>query len=170
MDDIKEPKFIYSLGKNTIWCKNNCISGNKFYFIIFVFLSYTIPFITLLVIIFKIKDKSSSLSIFTIILLFILYFIEIFSTFRTGFTDPGILPKQYTIKAPKKKIERKSIIRGHLFNLKYCFNCDVFRPPRTSHCRKCDNCVQKFDHHSDWIGNCIGKRNYKYFIYYFFVL
>lgn len=160
MDESNDAKIVYTLGNNKIWFCNNCITGLKFYFMILAFISYSIPFIVILVIIFKTKE--SSLFIFHIVFFSLFYFLQIFSTIRAGCTDPGILPKQY-VSYIKKKQERKSIIRGHLITLKYCLTCDIFRPPRSSHCTKCDNCVQKFDHHCDWVGNCIGIRNYKFF-------
>lgn len=42
----------------------------------------------------------------------------------------------------------------------------IFRPQRTSHCNICNNCVINFDHHCVWLGTCIGRRNYKWFVYF----
>ncbi|PVU87475.1 hypothetical protein BB561_006312 [Smittium simulii] len=58
----------------------------------------------------------------------------------------------------------KSItVRGIKHRLKYCETCKIYRPPRSTHCRLCDNCVEVEDHHCVWLNNCIGKRNYRYF-------
>ena len=87
------------------------------------------------------------------------------------FSDPGVLPKSNTNKNIEKDnktvfMENKKMyyfIRGRKFKVRYCQTCNIFRGPSVSHCKKCDNCVENFDHHCPWLGNCIGKKNYFYF-------
>lgn len=47
---------------------------------------------------------------------------------------------------------------------KFCEECQCHRPPRAHHCKKCERCILRRDHHCNWLGVCIGYYNYKYFI------
>ncbi|XP_074595997.1 palmitoyltransferase ZDHHC9-like [Brevipalpus obovatus] len=105
----------------------------------------------------------------------VLLFVFVLSTLlRTSFTDPGVIPRATPEEAAyvEKQIEipnrppprtKEVTINNQIVKLKYCFTCKIFRPPRASHCSLCDNCVERFDHHCPWVGNCVGKRNYRYF-------
>ena len=160
--DEVTPKKIY--GNNKIWCNLLGITGKKFYHMIFAFLLYTCPYVVMLVIL--IIEKKNLSIFYPLIITTILYIIQIISTIVGGFSDPGILPRQrqdYYYNTNKPSL--KYVINGYVTTLNYCYSCSLFRPPRTSHCSLCDNCVERFDHHCLWLGTCIGKRNYRYFYF-----
>ncbi|KAK4846452.1 hypothetical protein QYF36_017347 [Acer negundo] len=83
--------------------------------------------------------------------------------------DPGIIPRndQASVEevSTSDGTRRKKItVNGVELKLKYCRICKIFRPPRSCHCAVCDNCVEKFDHHCPWIGQCIALRNYRFYL------
>ena len=165
--DYDDPKKIY--GKNLFCGDYLGIMGSKFYHMIYAFLLISIPYLGMIIILSYTKNIVSIA--FPIVFTTILYLIEITSGILGGCTDPGILPRQgddfyYNTNRPLMK----TVINGHVITLTFCYSCSLFRPPRTSHCSLCDNCVERFDHHCLWLGTCIGKRNYKYFYLLIFCL
>lgn len=166
-------------GKNTFCCDGRVMMARQkgvFYLTLFLiigtcslFFAFECPYLAV--------HLSPAIPVFAAVLfLFVMAML-----LRTSFSDPGVLPRALPEEATFIEMEieaangnvpagqrpppriRNVQINNQIVKLKYCYTCKIFRPPRASHCSICDNCVDRFDHHCPWVGNCVGKRNYRYF-------
>ncbi|XP_011079430.1 probable protein S-acyltransferase 4 [Sesamum indicum] len=133
----------------------------------------------------RIRENKPALSWYSVMIVaIVLTMMDMFFLFLTSSRDPGIVPRNTrppesdeTVemntpsmewvqgRTPHLKLPRTKdvIVNGHSVKVKFCDTCLLYRPPRASHCSICNNCVQRFDHHCPWLGQCIGIRNYRYF-------
>ncbi|KAJ9468950.1 putative protein S-acyltransferase 17 [Diplonema papillatum] len=100
------------------------------------------------------------------------------------YSDPGTLPKHALSdpahpNAPSRPPQPAPAVNGSgrpLIQYPFdhamytpnnpCSTCNVFKPARSKHCKLCDRCVRKFDHHCGWLDNDVGEDNYVHFLHF----
>uniref|UniRef100_A0A7S0FUU4 Palmitoyltransferase n=1 Tax=Pyrodinium bahamense TaxID=73915 RepID=A0A7S0FUU4_9DINO len=161
-------------GDNKVFCKGRLISGPDVRSCAFSALMIVVPSVLWHVDATLMYERYTPIPI----LIGLMQLASLVLLLVTAFSDPGIMPRQrdyseqyddrtkaFRNKQPPRYYE--VLMRGHPFKLKYCTTCNIYRPPRCTHCSVCENCIERFDHHCPWIGNCIGKRNY--WLFYSFI-
>eukprot|EP01091_Cochliopodium_minus_P006921 TRINITY_DN16880_c0_g1_i1.p1 TRINITY_DN16880_c0_g1~~TRINITY_DN16880_c0_g1_i1.p1 ORF type:complete len:211 (-),score=34.12 TRINITY_DN16880_c0_g1_i1:263-895(-) len=146
-------------------------SNNKFYFcgkfitgpdiplFLFSFMMMFIP--SILYFIFVAPYLWVKSPVYPIIYAVLFFCTNVFQLIAT-YSDPGIIPRDPFIGDPKiwektsPPPSKEVKIRGIKFKLNFCTTCNIYKPPRATHCGICNNCVERFDHHC--------KKNFKFLI------
>lgn len=81
--------------------------------------------------------------------------------FLTWLVDPGLMQGKSTV--PFVRLVEK--FEANLL----CPHCEVICTADSRHCYTCNQCVERYDHHCQWVNNCIGVGNHSYF-YLFIIL
>ncbi|KAI9024033.1 ankyrin repeat-containing domain protein [Hyaloraphidium curvatum] len=101
-------------------------------------------------------------------LLLSMAFISLWSTamyqlYRCILGDPGYVPLCPTANERKRVIGALAV-EGRLNEGSFCATCDIRRPLRSKHCKICNRCVARFDHHCPWTYCCVGTLNHLRFV------
>merc|ERR1711937_949692 len=182
MTKVKRPRVweVYP-GKNKFYCGGRLLAtrDNKILFVSLFLISICTAFF--LAFDYQYTIRKFKYGFLVLIVCIGLYVFVVLMLLRTSFSDPGIIPRATVAQGAQIEAQllqeqhsdsngyrqpprfSETEINGTIIKQKYCYTCKIFRPPRASHCSICDNCVERFDHHCPWVGNCIGRRNYRYF-------
>ncbi|KAI8328320.1 DHHC palmitoyltransferase-domain-containing protein [Chlamydoabsidia padenii] len=91
------------------------------------------------------------------------FFIAIYHFYHAVTADPGFVNNE-----PSKEQQRQDVLAladAHALDVRhFCVTCLVSKPLRSKHCKICNRCVARFDHHCPWIYNCIGIKNHRSFM------
>jgi palmitoyltransferase len=83
-----------------------------------------------------------------VVTLLVLFGLTNFFFTITWLKDPGYLRKS-------EQVSFLRLVEKFDPNM-LCPSCEVICTTESRHCYICNRCVERFDHHCQWINNCIG--------------
>ena len=100
---------------------------------------------------------------------FALILLSLYLLMRVKLTEPGILMVDESPETEgggsylgsfdrgPPKVKLRVVVQGQMLEL---------HQKRAKMCRQLDSCIENFDHYCPWVGNAIGRRNYRLFVFF----
>lgn len=152
-----------SVGRSTLLCGGRVVLGGHFLFSL-----GTLALLVVTLVLF-VLSAMRNLGTYWLLSGIVLWTLSIIFLVQTAASDPGVIARDTSDVKPDPPLDFDVGPDGpsHRFcgtNLMHppplswlgaerCADtCNIWRPPRAKHCRVCDNCVRRFDHH------CVSTR------------
>ena len=127
--------------ENGIWMNTSDEAGTIMAFIVWILLAYSAWTFTLLA-------RSGGIPPYIAAVYVMLCCMALASHAKTTFTDPGSVPQA---AVPNEQMRREMGTPDQPLSM--CSQCQTFKPPFSHHCRICNRCVSRMDHHCPWMNN-----------------
>ena len=137
-DDFNDQPHTCSFGtseENGIWWNNSDQAGTIMACMVWILLAYSAFTFTALA-------RSGGIPVFLACVYNILCVMALACHAKTTFTDPGSVPQA---AVPNERMRREMGTPDSPLSM--CSQCQTFKPPFSHHCRICNRCVSRMDHH-----------------------
>ncbi len=127
--------------ENGIWMNTSDQAGTIMAFLVWVLLCYSAWTFTALA-------QFGGVPPFLAAAYVVLCVLALASHAKTTFTDPGSVPQA---AVPNERTRREMGTPDAPLSM--CSQCQTFKPPFTHHCRICNRCISRMDHHCPWVSD-----------------
>lgn len=125
--------------ENGIWMNTSDQAGTIMAFLVWLLLCYSAWTFTALA-------STGGVPPFLAAAYVVLCVLALASHAKTTFTDPGSVPQA---AVPNERMRREMGTPDQPLSM--CSQCQTFKPPFSHHCRICNRCISRMDHHCPWV-------------------